>query len=105
MTVDYKTTKGSYHQLSGKRNKLVILSRMSGADFTMTQLMFLGLSSQKESLKNLSNNESITIGPESTFENGININEKICSFTFNQKIGITEYVDCEGNMWIRQIKE
>jgi hypothetical protein len=109
LTVNYDFTKGSYHQsamTSDGKNRYehwFVNSYKSSADYSSVEITFIG-TFFSDSIKNIQkvNDSTYFFNSNKADYSGMNVEKEIKNFTFNTKLGVTEFVDDRNIKWTRK---
>ncbi len=109
LTVVYEFSKGSYHQsamMSGGTKRYdhwFVNSYKSSAGYGSVEITFIG-TLFSENIKNIQkiNDSTYYFDSEKADYSGMNVEKGIKNFTFNTRLGVTEFVDDRNIKWTRQ---
>lgn len=108
LTVNYYFTNGSYHQFAMMSGGIIrydqnfVNAYKSSARYSSLEICFIG-TIFSDSIKNIQKLDDSTYFFDSNKADysGINIENGINSFTFNTRLGVTEFVDDRNIKWFR----
>ena len=109
LTVAYEFSKGSYHQSAmmsdGKTryNHWFVNSSKSSAGYGSVEITFIG-TFFSEKINNIQkvNDSTYYFDSSKADYSGLNVEKGIKNFTFNTRLGVTEFVDDRNIKWTRQ---
>lgn len=109
LTVVYEFSKGSYHQSAmmsdGKTryDHWFVNSSKSSSGYGNIEITFIG-TFFSENIKNIEkiNDSTYYFDSEKADYSGMNVEKGIKNFTFNTKLGVTEFVDDRNIKWTRK---
>ena len=109
LTVVYEFSKGSYHQSAimgdGKTryDHWFVNSSKSSSGYGNVEITFIG-TFFSENIKNIEkiNDSTYYFDSEKADYSGMNVEKRIKNFTFNTRLGVTEFVDDRNIKWTRK---
>lgn len=109
LTVVYEYSKGSYHQsamMSDNKTRYdhwFVNSAKSSTGYSSIEISFIG-TEFSDSLNNIQkiNDTTYFFDSNKADYSGLNVEKEIKSFTFNTRLGVTEFVDDRNVKWTRQ---